>query len=76
MESRFCDSKGFFLNLYVRASVFQLLLDDMLEAVERADAVITGLLDFSAPRELNLSQSNLNELVERSAKMASENPAG
>jgi len=47
----------------------RMLLDDMLDAVERANSVITGLLDFSAPRELNLNTADLNELVERSAKM-------
>jgi len=45
------------------------LLDDMLYAVERADSVITGLLDFSAPRELNPKPTDLNQLVEQSAKM-------
>ena len=47
----------------------KMLLDDMLDAVERADSVISGLLDFSAPRELILQMSDLNELVERSANM-------
>lgn len=47
----------------------RVLLDDMLEAVDRADSVITGLLDFSAPRDLDPRPTNLNELVERSAKM-------
>lgn len=43
------------------------LLDDMHEAVKRADAVIMGLLDFSAPRELTLAPEDLNAVVERSA---------
>lgn len=43
------------------------LLDDMHEAVKRADAVITGLLDFSTPRELTLAPEDLNAVVERSA---------
>lgn len=43
------------------------LLDDMQEAVKRADAVITGLLDFSAPRELTLAPADLNSVIERSA---------
>ena len=47
----------------------KLLLGDMLEAVERANAVITGLLDFSALRELNLRPAKLNTLVEQSARL-------
>lgn len=47
----------------------RVLLDDMSDAVERADAVINGLLDFAAPRELNLEPTDLNEIVERSARM-------
>jgi signal transduction histidine kinase len=47
----------------------RMLLDDMLDAVERADSVITGLLDFSAPRELELRPTDLNDLVKRSAKL-------
>ncbi len=47
----------------------RVLLDDMQDAVERADSVITGLLDFSAPRDLAPRPTDLNELVERSTKM-------
>jgi signal transduction histidine kinase len=45
------------------------LLEDMHEAVKRADAVIMGLLDFSAPRELALAPGDLNAVVQRSAGM-------
>lgn len=45
------------------------LLEDMHEAVKRADAVIMGLLDFSAPRELALAPADLNAVVQRSAGM-------
>lgn len=45
------------------------LLDDMHEAVKRADAVIMGLLDFSAPRELALAPADLNAVVERSVDL-------
>jgi signal transduction histidine kinase len=41
----------------------------MHEAVKRADAVIMGLLDFSAPRELALAPADLNAVVQRSAGM-------
>jgi len=45
------------------------LLDDMHDAVKRADAVIMGLLDFSAPRELVLAPADLNAVIQRSAGM-------
>jgi len=45
------------------------LLEDMHDAVKRADAVIMGLLDFSAPRELVLAPADLNTVVQRSAGM-------
>ncbi|MDP3774242.1 MAG: ATP-binding protein [Gemmatimonadales bacterium] len=41
------------------------LLDDMRDAVLRADAVIRGLLDFSAPHALALTPQSLNAVVER-----------
>ncbi len=47
----------------------RVLLDDMQEAVNRADAVIMGLLDFSAPNELNARRTDLRALVTSSAKM-------
>ena len=41
-----------------------LILKDLSEAVQRADNVIRGLLDFSAPRKLELSEENLNAIIE------------
>ena len=43
------------------------LLEDMHEAVKRADAVIMGLLDFSAPRKLALAPGDLNAVAQSSA---------
>lgn len=43
-----------------------LLLEDMRHAVKRADAVIKGLLDLSAPRELDMTAEDLNPIVEQS----------
>ena len=60
-----------YLSKYVRIADenVKILLDDMREAVKRADAVIMGLLDFSAPRELNAESADLNALVNGSAKL-------
>lgn len=43
-----------------------LVLKDMADAVKRADNVIRGLLDFSAPSRLALEPEDLNVVVERS----------
>jgi signal transduction histidine kinase len=40
------------------------LLKDMREAVKRANAVITGLLDFSSPHALDLQIEDLNTVVD------------
>lgn len=45
------------------------LLTDMADAVARADTVIKGLLDFAAPRKLDLTSNDLNAIVERSLDM-------
>ena len=42
------------------------VVHDIDDAVQRADAVIMGLLDFSHDSELELEAGNLNEVVERS----------
>lgn len=42
------------------------LLADMRDAVQRADAVIRGLLDFSAPRELDLEVQDLHQVIRQS----------
>jgi len=41
-------------------------LQDMDKAVKRADSVVRGLLDFSAPSELRLNTEELNSVVEQS----------
>src|SRR5581483_326747 len=41
-----------------------MILKDISEAVHRADSVIRGLLDFSQPRKLEVSEENLNEIIE------------
>ncbi len=42
------------------------ILQDIADAVKRADGVIHGLLDFSAPKQLNVSDENLNAIIEQS----------
>jgi PAS domain S-box-containing protein len=43
-----------------------LILNDMNDALKRADAIILGLLDFSVPRALDLHSENLSSIVEQS----------
>ena len=45
------------------------ILHEMWDAVERADGVICGLLDFSAPKQLELAPTNLNRIIEHSLKL-------
>jgi len=45
------------------------ILNDMDDAVLRADTVIKGLLDFSREKELLVAQGNINEVIERSLKL-------
>lgn len=40
-------------------------LEDMSDGVNRADAVIRGLLDFSAPKRLEVQPEDLNAIIER-----------
>ena len=43
-----------------------LILNDISDAVKRADTVIRGLLDFSAPKQLDVREENLNSVIEHS----------
>ncbi|MEA3189225.1 MAG: hypothetical protein QOD99_3055 [Chthoniobacter sp.] len=43
-----------------------MILKDMSDAVQRADDVIKGLLDFSAPRKLEVSEEDLNAVIKQS----------
>jgi signal transduction histidine kinase len=47
----------------------RLLLHDMEEAVERADRIVGGLLNYSRDRELDLSFADVNDTVERSTML-------
>ena len=47
----------------------RLLLHDMEEAVERADRIIGGLLNYSRDRDLDLASADLNDTIERSTML-------
>ncbi len=47
----------------------RVLLDDMTDAVTRADEVIRGLLNFARPHELELVPEDLNTIVEQSLSL-------
>ena len=57
-----------FLSKHLPASdeTVSLVLEDMSEAVRRADRVIIGLLDLSAPRELDVKPESVNSIVAQS----------
>lgn len=46
-----------------------MVLSDMRAAVVRADGIVKGLLEFSAPRELVLSSEDINTIIEQSLRM-------
>ncbi len=45
------------------------ILDDMDDAILRADKVIKGLLDFSREKQLQLSPGNINAVIEKSLRL-------
>ncbi len=47
----------------------QTVLGDIRQAVLRADKIIRGMLDFSAPNELRLRLQNINETVRQSIRL-------
>ncbi len=47
------------------------VLNDMSEAVLRADAIIRGLVEFSAHSKRNITDENLNALIEQSLQAVS-----
>ena len=53
-------------HLAITDSDLTILLGDMNTAIRRADAVMRGLLDFSAPKQLELSDERLHELIDQS----------
>ncbi len=45
------------------------VLEDMVDAVQRADMVIKGLLDFAAPAEPEMREENLQEVIDESLQL-------
>ncbi len=46
-----------------------LILKEMSDAVNRADGVIRGLLDFSAPKQLELHRASLNVVINQALRL-------
>jgi PAS domain S-box-containing protein len=44
------------------------VLDEMNEAVKRANVVVRDLLDFASPRELGMQERSINALIEQSLR--------
>lgn len=62
----------FFLNLRLppeSAEAAAMVMEDMQSAIVRADTIIMGMLDFSAPGELRLQPVDVNELVNRALSL-------
>lgn len=47
------------------------VLDEMNEAVKRANLVVRDLLDFASPRELGMQERSINGLIEQSLRFVS-----
>jgi signal transduction histidine kinase len=45
------------------------VVGDMRDAIERADSITRGLLDFSAHSQLNLAPEDLNRLIEETLRL-------
>jgi signal transduction histidine kinase len=60
---------GFLVNqIPADGAAAALVLKEMNEAVERADGVVSDLLEFAAPRELELQDTDLETLVRQSLR--------
>lgn len=50
-------------------ATFQSVLQDMREAVERADAIAREMLEYTSPRQLDRAPEDLNKIVERALRL-------
>src|SRR6185436_6622354 len=46
-----------------------MVLNEMIDAIGRADAITRGLLDFAASKQLDMRREDINELIEGSLKL-------
>ncbi|MGB8168969.1 MAG: PAS domain-containing protein [Chthoniobacteraceae bacterium] len=46
-----------------------LILKEMSDAVQRADDVVRGLLDFSAPKKLDVKHEDINAIIDQALKL-------
>ncbi|HXG48063.1 MAG TPA: PAS domain-containing protein [Methylomirabilota bacterium] len=56
-------------NLAPRDENLDLILADMKEAIRRADGIIMGLLDFSAPHALDAHAEDLNAIIDQALRL-------
>ena len=56
---------------FAKQGDFELVLKDMTDAIERANLVIGGLLDFSREKELELTSESVTAVAERALKLIS-----
>ncbi|MCX8156067.1 MAG: CHASE domain-containing protein [Verrucomicrobiae bacterium] len=52
------------------------VVEDMRQAIRRADNIILGLLDFSKPRDLELKPVNLNEIIQQALALTRHEQVG
>lgn len=50
----------------IKDPTLSLVIKDMQEALERADSVVRGMLDFAASQEIGLNPENINDIIEGS----------
>jgi PAS domain S-box-containing protein len=56
-------------NLRLDDRLSEIVLHDMRDAVERADAIVRELLDFSTPRPLALAVEDLNTVIDHALRL-------
>ncbi|MBI5396884.1 MAG: PAS domain-containing protein [Verrucomicrobia bacterium] len=52
-------------SMVAKDEVVTTVLKDMNDAIRRADAVIRGMLDFAAPRQIEVRSEDVNAVIER-----------
>ncbi len=53
-------------NISPMSDNMSLVLNDMTNAVKRADLVVRGLMDFATPNQLEVKEQDLNQVIEQS----------